>query len=170
MTYIRRWRNHDSHRRDGIWRDFLHWIFRYFLQIFRGLVLLNYTENLEKSKKSSGEPPVETAPRNCRFLSLVVVGRALTRLLLDINARNKSKCMTWFLGWLYYEARNGYTNKSETIPKDPAVLKTLRDSELLRCSVFTTPPPRIHYAAGPSLGGAMSAIPRKMVSAQGAPR
>ena len=27
-----------------------------------------------------------------------------------------------------------------TIPKDPAVLKTLRDSELLRRSVFTTPP------------------------------
>ena len=25
-------------------------------------------------------------------------------------------------------------------PKDPAVLKTLRDSELLRRSVFTTPP------------------------------
>ena len=31
----------------------------------------------EKAKKSSGEPPVETAPRNCRFLSLVVVERAL---------------------------------------------------------------------------------------------
>ena len=27
----------------------------------------------KKSKKSSGEPPVEKAPRNCRFLSLVVV-------------------------------------------------------------------------------------------------
>ena len=26
-------------------------------------------------------------------------------------------------------------------PKDPAMLKTLRDGELLRCSVFTTPPP-----------------------------
>ena len=24
-------KNHDSHRRDRIWRDFLHWIFRYFL-------------------------------------------------------------------------------------------------------------------------------------------
>ena len=32
----------------------------------------------KKQKKSSGEPPVETAPRNCRFLSLVVVERALT--------------------------------------------------------------------------------------------
>ena len=27
----------------------------------------------KRAKKSSGEPPVETAPRNCRFLSLVVV-------------------------------------------------------------------------------------------------
>ena len=26
-------KNHDSHRRDRIWRDFLHWIFRYFLHI-----------------------------------------------------------------------------------------------------------------------------------------
>ena len=30
-------KNHDSHRRDRIWRDFLHWIFRYFLQILGGL-------------------------------------------------------------------------------------------------------------------------------------
>ena len=45
---------------------------------FRGLVLLNCTGKYwRKSKKSSGEPPVETAPRNCRFLSLVVVERAL---------------------------------------------------------------------------------------------
>ena len=29
-------KNHDSHRRDRIWRDFLHWIFRYFLQILGG--------------------------------------------------------------------------------------------------------------------------------------
>ena len=28
-------KNHDSHRRDRIWRDFLHWIFRYFLQILK---------------------------------------------------------------------------------------------------------------------------------------
>ena len=46
---------------------------------FRGLVLLNYTENLEKKQKiqwraSSGDG----APRNCRFLSLVVVERVLT--------------------------------------------------------------------------------------------
>ena len=31
----------------------------------------------EKAKKSSGELPVETAPRNCRFLSLVVVEHVL---------------------------------------------------------------------------------------------
>ena len=29
-------KSHDSHRRDRIWRDFLHWIFRYFLQILGG--------------------------------------------------------------------------------------------------------------------------------------
>ena len=41
---------------------------------FMGLVLLSCTWILEKKQKiSSGEPPVETAPRNCRFLSLVVV-------------------------------------------------------------------------------------------------
>ena len=53
-------------------------------------------------------------------------------------------------------------------PKDPAVLKTLRDSELLRRSVFTTNP-QIYYAADP-LRGKMPAIPRKTVSAQGAAR
>ena len=45
-----------------------------------------------------------------------------------------------------------------TYPKDPAVLKTLRDSELLRRSVFTTPP-QIYYAVNPSLRGKISAIP-----------
>ena len=29
-------KNHDSHRRDRVWREFLHWIFRYFLQILGG--------------------------------------------------------------------------------------------------------------------------------------
>ena len=29
-------KNHDSHKRNRIWRDFLHWIFRYFLQILGG--------------------------------------------------------------------------------------------------------------------------------------
>ena len=49
-------KNHDSHRRDRIWRDFLHWIFRYFLHFFWGLVLLNCTEILEKKQKN----PVES--------------------------------------------------------------------------------------------------------------
>ena len=66
-------KNHDSHRRDRIWRDFLHWIFHYFLQILGGSSYSNAHKCWRKSKKSSGEPPVETAPRNCRFLSLVVV-------------------------------------------------------------------------------------------------
>ena len=39
-----------------------------------------------------------------------------------------------------------------TSPEDPAVLKTLRDSELLRRSVFTTPP-QIYYAMNTSFEG-----------------
>ena len=39
-----------------------------------------------------------------------------------------------------------------------------KNSELLRRSVFTTPP-QIYYAMGPSLRGKRSVIPRKMVSA-----
>ena len=34
--FFRAEKNHDSHRRDRIWRDFLHWIFRCFLQILGG--------------------------------------------------------------------------------------------------------------------------------------
>ena len=45
-------------------------------------------------------------------------------------------------------------------PKDPAVLKTLRDSELLRRSVFTTPP-NIYYAVNPSLRGEMPVKPKE---------
>ena len=71
-------KNHDSHRRDRIRRDFLHWIFRYFLQILGGSSYQITQRTWRKSKKSSGEPPVETAPRNCRFLSLVVVERVLS--------------------------------------------------------------------------------------------
>ena len=50
---------------------------------FGPMSLLNCTENLEKQEKhlSTGENsrtnPVETAPRNCRFLSLIVVQRVL---------------------------------------------------------------------------------------------
>ena len=48
---------------------------------------------------------------------------------------------------LTYDTTNASKNGSEKVlgkgsqnPKDPAVLKILRDSELLRRSVFTTPP------------------------------
>ena len=34
----------------------------------------------------------------------------------------------------------GLVRPGKCYPKDPAVLKTVRDSELLRRSVFTTPP------------------------------
>ena len=71
-------KNHDSHRRDRIWRDFLHWIFRYFLQILGGSSYQNAHKYWRKRQKSSGKPPVETAPRNCRFLSLVVVELVLS--------------------------------------------------------------------------------------------
>ena len=62
---------------------------------------------------------------------------------------------------------------SLNVPKGPFRTKKVYDdsknSELLRRSVFTTPP-QMHYAADPSRRGKMSAIPRKLVSAQGAPR
>ena len=46
---------------------------------FQGARLTKLHKNTgEKAKKSSGEPPVETAPRNCRFLSLVVVELVLS--------------------------------------------------------------------------------------------
>ena len=48
---------------------------------FGAVSLLNCTENLEKKEKSTGENskknPLETAQRNCRFLSLVMVERVL---------------------------------------------------------------------------------------------
>ena len=47
-----------------------------FLHIFGVISLLGYTENLEKSGKLQ-KNPVETAARNCRCLSIVVVERAL---------------------------------------------------------------------------------------------
>ena len=58
-------------------------------------------------------------------------------------------------------------------PKGPSRTKNAttiaKIVELLRRSVFTTPP-QIYYEADPSRRGKMSVIPRKMVSAQGAPR
>ena len=91
-------KNHDSHRRDRIWRDLLHWIFRYFLQILGGSSYQIAHKYWRKNKKSSGEPPVGMAPRNCRFLSLVVVERALSTCqpkdpskALQIAFRNPSK-------------------------------------------------------------------------------
>ena len=47
---------------------------------FGAISLMNYTENLEKKENNPLEKkkPMETAPRNCRFLSLVVVERVLT--------------------------------------------------------------------------------------------
>ena len=53
-------------------------------------------------------------------------------------------------------------------PKNPAVLKVLRDSELLRRSVFTTPPPpHIYYVGNPSLRGKVPAKRRKMCQRRG---
>ena len=45
-------KNRDSHRRDRIWCDFLHWIFRYFLQILGGSSYQNAHKYWRKSKKS----------------------------------------------------------------------------------------------------------------------
>ena len=50
---------HDSHRRDRILRFFLHPEIGQFSPHFGAISFLNYTENLEKRKKSTGEkfPP-----------------------------------------------------------------------------------------------------------------
>ena len=48
-------KNHDSHRRDRIRRDFLHWIFRYFLQILGARLTKLHREPGEKAKN-----PVES--------------------------------------------------------------------------------------------------------------
>ena len=44
-----------NHRRDRIWRDFLHWIFRYFLQILGGRLTKLHINTGEKAKN-----PVES--------------------------------------------------------------------------------------------------------------
>ena len=85
-------KDHDSHRRDRIWRDCLHRIFRHFLQILGARLSKLHINTGEKAKKSSGEPPVETAPRNCRFLSLVVVELVRNPLLMN----NRTELLTKF--------------------------------------------------------------------------
>ena len=75
-------KDHDSHRRDRILRFLLRPEIGRFSPHFGAISLLNCTMNLEKSEKNQLENfqknPVETAPRNCRFLSLVVVERVLS--------------------------------------------------------------------------------------------
>ena len=63
---------HDSQRRDRIIRIFLR------SSAFWGKFLLNYIEKTGET----GKNPVETAPRNCRFLSLAVVEYVLAQNLL----------------------------------------------------------------------------------------
>ena len=89
---------------------------------FRGLVLLNRTSELEKKqKKSSGEPPVETAPRNCRFLSLVVVELVLTHAHKIPGFRGYFRFF-WGVG----------------VPKGPSRTKITTDSKLTIRSKFAT--------------------------------
>ena len=74
--------NHDSQRRDRILRNFLRPEIGQFSPHFGAMSLLKYTVNLEKRgkihwRKFKKENPVQTAPRNCRPLSLVVAERVL---------------------------------------------------------------------------------------------
>ena len=74
-------KNHDSRRRDKILRLFLCPEIGQFSPHFGAISLLTYTVNLEKKDKMHRRKfknPVETAPRNCRYLSLVVVESVLT--------------------------------------------------------------------------------------------
>ena len=71
----------------------------------------------EKAKKSSGEPPVETAPRNCRFLSLVVVERVLKLSWGCFVEKGNQKGGTlgsrnlWLKGWCWTAAFALYKHK-----------------------------------------------------------
>ena len=68
------------------WQDFTHFSPPWNQAIFStfwGAFLLDYTETLERREKNplereNSKSPVETAPRNCRFLSLVMVERVLS--------------------------------------------------------------------------------------------
>ena len=70
-----------SQRRDRILHKFVPPSNRAIFSTFGVICLLNYTVNLEKRERTStGENsrnPVETARRNCRFLSCVVVEHVL---------------------------------------------------------------------------------------------
>ena len=86
-------KNYDSHRHDRILRIFLRPEIGPFSPHHGAIPLLNYTKNLEKKEKSTGENsknPVETAPRNCRFLSLVVVERALEKWPTNRTGENRT--------------------------------------------------------------------------------
>ena len=67
----------------GILSFFLRLDIRQFSPHLGVISLLNYIANLEKQEKNRWRKfkknPVETAPRNCRFLSLVVVERVLNK-------------------------------------------------------------------------------------------
>ena len=82
-------KNHDSQRRDRILRFFLRPEIGQYSPYFGAISLRNYTVNPEKKGKihwRNSKKSVETAPRNCRFLSLVVVERVL------INSENTTLC------------------------------------------------------------------------------
>ena len=92
------WKNHDSHRRDRILRFFLRPKIGRFSPYFGVISSLNYTEHLEKREKirwRKFKNLVETAPRDCRFLSFVVVERALSNcnvILIRINSKKLRQC------------------------------------------------------------------------------
>ena len=68
-----------------------------FLHILGGFLAKLHRRPGEKGKKkTTGEKnlrnPVETAPRNCRFLSLVVVERVLSNWILIDSDMNIKEC------------------------------------------------------------------------------
>ena len=129
--------------------------------------LLKSDSKVTKTGQKVTEPNLRKSAVSCENLRFSVVSCALQRLEFPgegVNLRKSAVEFFWALSvtlvpspyisapWLsFISTLPGPIKKARSIlpsvpkllrnyPKDPAVLKTLRDSELLRRSVFTTPP------------------------------
>ena len=123
----------DSQRRDRILR-FFSTLESEMFSTFGAISLLNYTEtSLERKEKFTGEDskqnPVETVPRNCRFLSLVVVECVLT---YDFSSGQKGSLRrgsgkNWtgfFSGFFPWQVREWYVPGPSRHHQIPNFLRT----------------------------------------------
>ena len=99
-------KNHDGQRRDRTLRlFFLRWaIFSTIRGDFLTKIAQKTWRNLEKSTGENSRSPVETAPQNCRFLSLVVVERVLKKAHRSLAHQTLEACAmtTKFLDTLQF--------------------------------------------------------------------